>query len=346
MKSVKRSLSIFLVCVFPFVLLSCKKTFRGSIEDGLMVFGPERIVKTTGEKEFFTLELGIKDMEHYMDGFLLMIHNGDERGDSGVLALSVHLDDHEIIKPADLKKGKLRMERSLIFHEEPELKFFLDGETGSFITVTLMGWLRDDRMVDTDGNIYRTVRIGGQTWMAENLKVTRYNDGTPIPHVTDPGAWYQLSTPAYCWYQNDSAGYAETYGALYNYYAINSGRLAPAGWRVPTDEDFRKLILTLDPDANFVRHEASLTAGGKLKETGTQRWAGPNTGATNESGFSALPGGCRSYAGNFSTLGTFGYFGSSVDESSLALRFASGSAFMRSHISKYVGVSVRCVRDE
>ena len=102
----------------------------------------------------------------------------------------------------------------------------------------------------------------------------------------------------------------------------------------------------MDPGADFVKHEASLTAGGKLKESGTLHWADPNTGATDEQGFTALPGGCRSYTGNFSMLGTFGYFGSSTNETTLALRFATGSAFMRDGISGYVGVSVRCVKGE
>ena len=188
--------------------------------------------------------------------------------------------------------------------------------------------------------------------MAENLRVTLFNDGVEIPHVTDPATWYQLDArrggqtqPAYCWYNNDSSSFKDPYGALYNFHAINSGKLCPAGWRVPTEKDFQQLIKHLDPQADFVRHEASLTAGGKLKETASLHWSEPNVGATNESGFTALPGGCRSYAGNFSTQGGFGYYGAQGDGVTIAVRSATGSVFMRDKVLGYVGVSVRCVKD-
>jgi len=198
---------------------------------------------------------------------------------------------------------------------------------------------------DIDGNSYRTVKIGKQIWMAENLRVTTFNNDEPIPLVTDGPEWYNLKTAAYSWYNNDSTSFSDPYGALYNYHAINTDKLCPPGWRVPTTEDFRVLIYSLDNGADSVKHEISHLAGGKLKAVGTDLWSEPNTAATNESGFSALPGGCRSWAGNFSMQGSFGYYGSSIDYSSLAVRSATGSAFMRSGISGYVGVSVRCVKD-
>jgi uncharacterized protein (TIGR02145 family) len=199
---------------------------------------------------------------------------------------------------------------------------------------------------DIDGNIYQTVKIGKQIWMAENLRVTTFNDGEPIPLVTSGHEWYNLRTAAYCWYNNDSTAFSNPFGALYNYHAINTGRLCPPGWRIPTQQDFQTLISALDPDANFIIHETSTKAGGMLKAIGTNYWAEPNTAATNESGFSALPGGCRSWAGNFSMMNAFGYYGSTPDNSSLAVRFATGSAFMRSEISGYVGVSIRCVKKQ
>jgi uncharacterized protein (TIGR02145 family) len=201
-------------------------------------------------------------------------------------------------------------------------------------------------MEDIDGNIYRTIKIGKQIWMAENLRVTTLIDGKPIPLVADGPDWYKLKTAAYCWYNSDSTSFAEPYGALYNYHTINTGKLCPPGWRVPTQQDFQSLISIIDPDANFARHEASTTAGGMLKATGTDTWAEPNTAATNESGFSALPGGCRSWNGNFSMAGAFGYYGSSTNNASLSLRSATGSAFMRSGVSGYVGISVRCMKEE
>lgn len=199
---------------------------------------------------------------------------------------------------------------------------------------------------DIDGNSYRTIKIGKQVWMAENLKVTTFNDGEPIPVVTDGSEWYNLKTAAYCWYNNDSVTFSDPYGALYNYHVINTGKLCPAGWRIPTQQDFQTLISKLDPDADFVSHEASTIAGGMLKATETTHWSEPNKEATNKSGFSALPGGCRSWSGNYSMLKTIGYYGTTPDNSSLALRSATGSAFMRSEISGYVGVSIRCVREQ
>lgn len=214
-----------------------------------------------------------------------------------------------------------------------------------FIIITRFIGSSEGILEDIDGNSYRTVKIGKQNWMAENLKVTKYNDDEPIPHVTDGTEWYNLSTAAYCWYNNDSAAFSDPYGALYNYHAINTGKLCPPGWHVPTTRDLQALISTLDNGANLVKHEVSFAAGGMLKAENTDYWSEPNSDATNESGFSALPGGCRSWAGNFSMLGSFGYYGSSTDYSSLAVRSATGSAFMRSGISGYVGVSVRCVKD-
>lgn len=203
-----------------------------------------------------------------------------------------------------------------------------------------------ETVTDVDGNIYQTIKIGKQLWMAENLAVTRFNDTTPIPEVTDGAAWYNLRSPAFCWYNNDSAQLGKHYGGLYNYFAIQSGKLCPDGWRVPVAADFVELLTTLDPASDLVKHEVSRMAGGKLKSVDTLLWVRPNVEATNESGFSALPGGCRSYAGNFSMLGSFGYYGAADNETSLALRAATGSAFMRDKVSGYVGVSVRCIREE
>jgi uncharacterized protein (TIGR02145 family) len=197
---------------------------------------------------------------------------------------------------------------------------------------------------DIDGNIYQTIKIGKQTWMAENLRVTTFNDGEPIPLVTDGKEWYKSKTPAFCWYNNDSTAFSNPFGALYNYHAINTGKLCPPGWRVPSQQDFQMLIAEHDADAAFIRHEASTIAGGMLKAAGITYWSEPNSEATNKSGFSALPGGCRSWNGEFSMAGVIGYYGSSTENGSLAFRSTTGSAFLRSEISGYVGVSVRCVK--
>jgi uncharacterized protein (TIGR02145 family) len=135
---------------------------------------------------------------------------------------------------------------------------------------------------DILGNTYKTVKIGSQIWMAENLKATKYNDGTDIPNVTDLAEWHNLITPAYCWYVNDAAQYRNTYGALYNWYTINTGKLCPIGWHVPSNIEWTTLCTYLGGDT---------IAYGKLREVGTTHWIYTNTEVTNSSGFSALPGG-------------------------------------------------------
>ena len=192
---------------------------------------------------------------------------------------------------------------------------------------------------DTDGNLYHVIRIGGQDWMIENLRTTRYNDGTAIPLVTDNTAWGALITPGRCWYNNDSATY-NNYGALYNWYTVNTGKLAPTGWHVASDTEWT--ILT-----NYLG--GASIAGGKLKEAGLAHWLTPNNGATNETGFSALPGGYRHYNGTFFLIGSNGYWWSSSAgdaANSYARYMYYGSAnVVRYYYYNSYGFSVRCVRD-
>lgn len=136
-------------------------------------------------------------------------------------------------------------------------------------------------MTDIDGNTYKTITIGTQTWMLENLKVTRYRNGDSITHV--PGyEWTSTKIGAFCIYDNDSTN-KNVYGCLYNWYAISDSRnIAPVGWHVPTNDELKTLLEYLGNGA-----------GGKLKEVGTTHWNTPNTGATNETGFTAIPTGSR-----------------------------------------------------
>lgn len=148
---------------------------------------------------------------------------------------------------------------------------------------------------DIEGNKYKTVKIDSQVWMAENLKTTMYNDGTPIPLVTDSTKWGNLETPAYCWFRNNESKYKNTYGALYNFYAVNTGKLCPSGWHVSSNEDWYAL-------SSFLKDNGD--AGGKLKEKGTTHWNAPNTDATNVTGFTALPGSGREFQGRFGYMFT------------------------------------------
>ncbi|MBU0713667.1 VCBS repeat-containing protein, partial [bacterium] len=196
-------------------------------------------------------------------------------------------------------------------------------------------------VTDIDGNVYRTVKIGDQWWMAENLKVTHYRNGDPIPNITDNTQWSNLSTGAYCEYDNNPAN-IETYGRLYNWYAADDSRnIAPEGWHVPSDAEWQTLVDYLG---------GSSVAGGKMKETGTEYWNSPNTGATNESCFSALPGGYRTNLGIYEILGSYAGFWSSTEATELSSHirylFDSNSEVYRGTGYDNQGAfSVRCVRD-
>jgi uncharacterized protein (TIGR02145 family) len=210
---------------------------------------------------------------------------------------------------------------------------------------------------DADGNFYTVVTIGTQTWMAENLKTTLYNDGTSIPNVTDNTAWNSLATPAYCWYGNDASTYKSKYGALYNWFAVNTGKLAPVGWHVPTDAEWTTMENYLI--TNGYNYDGT-TTGNKVGKAlaATTDWSnnfsegavGNDLSKNNSSGFSALPGGGRYYTnGMFSYFGETGYWWTATEFNA---SFASYrytiiyfDSMSRQNYYKTVGFSVRCIKD-
>jgi uncharacterized protein (TIGR02145 family) len=205
-------------------------------------------------------------------------------------------------------------------------------------------------VTDIDGNVYRTVQIGGQCWTAENLRTTTYANGDPIPNVTGNTAWIGLTTGAWAHYDNN-ASYENPYGKLYNWYAVADPRnVCPTNWHVPTDAEWNALVNYLDP-ANGSNGEYSLTAGGQMKSTGTQYWQAPNLGATNESGFSGLGGGGRyDGGGGFLNLGNGGYWWSALESLpeyafTRGLDGNSNVDLNRNGNFKMSGFSVRCLRD-
>jgi len=184
------------------------------------------------------------------------------------------------------------------------------------------------------------VTIGTQVWMKENLKTTKYNDGIAIHNVMDSTSWIALTTPAYCWYKNDAATYKITYGALYNWYTVNTGNLCPSGWHVPNKEEWDVLALYLGGDPS---------AGGKLKEAGTNHWLSPNLGATNESGFTGLPGGQRDDKGTFLMNGNAGFWWT-ITLSYSDWAYSRELDYDYSHFFSFndkikTGFSVRCIKD-
>ena len=205
--------------------------------------------------------------------------------------------------------------------------------------------------INYGGQSYATVLIGSQCWMAENLATTKYNDGTDIPHVTDNSAWSILTTPAYCWYDNDSATYASTYGALYKWHTADTSILCPTGWHIPTDDEWKAMEMHLgmtQAEADGA-HWRGTDEGGKLKEAGTTHWFSASTGATNSSGFTALPGGFRGTSGSFYNLGYAGYWWSAT-ENILVYAFIRCLSYdddrvYRLGLYKDDGFSVRCIKD-
>ena len=196
-----------------------------------------------------------------------------------------------------------------------------------------------DPVTDIDGNVYKTVVIGEQTWMAENLRVTRFNDGTPITLAESADEWKNTTTAAFSWYDNDSALYGNQYGALYNGYAAQNRRLCPTGWHVPSVNNYLKLMETLGD---------TLTAGGKLKLDDEVYWHEPNTGADNSSRFSALPAGMRYFEGTFRSESYFTGYWTSIEFNADTGNFVrlsyldSKAAFDKS--PKQSGFSIRCVK--
>jgi uncharacterized protein (TIGR02145 family) len=195
-------------------------------------------------------------------------------------------------------------------------------------------------ITDIDGNVYTSVTIGNQTWMVENLKTTHYRNGDAIANITDNTAWGALTSGAWCDYSNLAAN-GNIYGHLYNWYAVNDSRkIAPVGWHLPSEQE---LIALTD----FLGGESE--AGAKLKKTGTSNWLSPNTAATNESGFTALPGGYRAANGSFNDLGAM-FSVWSTTQSSISnawgrLLISAGGQVLHENWTKNLGFSIRCIRN-
>ena len=235
--------------------------------------------------------------------------------------------------------------------------FFLSNKQSNSQSTNVETGLQAQTVKDIDGNVYNTVNIGTQVWMKENLKTTKYNDGTAIPNIKIDSTWASLTTGAYCYYLNTPTN-STTYGNLYNWYVIdnntakkglsNGGKnVCPTGWHVPSDLEWATLTTYLGGDS---------VTGGKLKETGATHWVDPNWGATNESGFTALPGGFRYYYGAFSRMWDEGAWWSTTEflwsptEKNTTLAFFRVVHYNNDQVSKENGgknngFSVRCLKD-
>ena len=194
---------------------------------------------------------------------------------------------------------------------------------------------------DIDGNVYETIQIGEQLWMAENLKVTHYQNGDEIPTNLDDSSWESANYGTVAVY-DDQESNIDTYGRLYSWYAVVDNRgVCPENFHVPTDGEY--ILLTNYLGGNDI-------AGGKMKEAGFEHWYIPNTGATNESGFTGLPGGFRNTTGSYDYMGEGGYFRSSSEYNSYrawfhSLWYEDAVVYRGFEMNKNSGNSVRCVGD-
>jgi len=218
----------------------------------------------------------------------------------------------------------------------------------SFTMVVIHACKKDDdsdpanqEIRDIDGNVYTAVTIGNQVWMAQNLKTTRFRDGSALAYPgSDLTGWKNNTTGAYAYLFNDEASFRETYGALYNWAAVNTGKLCPEGWHVPTESDWNLLFGFLGD---------SMVAGGKMKTSDTTLWLSPNTAASNSSGFSALPGGYRDHNGMDGLLKKNAFFWTADNASTNnawhhKLDYQSTQAYGGKRNKRY-GLSVRCLKD-
>jgi uncharacterized protein (TIGR02145 family) len=238
------------------------------------------------------------------------------------------------------------------------------GYVGSFITPATVypGFFNPDltygSVTDIDDNLYKTIQIGTQTWMAENLKSTRYNDGSEIPNIIDNSQWISLKTGAYRWYENDEAVFKNLYGALYNWYTVNTGKLCPTGWHVPGDDEWKQLEMELGMekeiadswgDINFPDYRGT-DQGIQMKATsGWYNWwidSGINGNGTNTSGFSAIPGGDTGGDGGYCKGA--GYYAAwwAADKAIAREVYIDNGMVARSNYNPCVGISVRCLEDK
>ena len=225
--------------------------------------------------------------------------------------------------------------------------------------------LEYDTLTDIEGNVYATIEIGTQVWMAENLKVSQYPDGTPITEITDEDLWEGMGPDiqAFCWYDNQ-IDFRDTYGALYTWAAAMNGGLSsdtmgvqgvcPDGWHLPTDAEWKALEMHLgisEADADLFDWRGT-DEGGQLKEEGFSKWNQPNAVANNSTGFTAVPGGFRSAMGIFYKMDENATFWTATaDQESNSRAFYRGLSFSRGQVYRHsnnrqLGLSVRCVKDQ
>jgi uncharacterized protein (TIGR02145 family) len=324
-------------------------------ENPTLYWGLKKFTRETAKPVTETLTISGADLGYFQGCLRLKIKNGNG-GMNLVDNALIKIDGETIVSPGDFETDPSLISREICgMSGDFKLEIQLRGEPGGYLEVWIEGTLKPNWMKDQrDGLFYKTVKIGDQIWMAENLKATKLNNGENIPFVTGNAAWVSLTTPGYCWYNNDEAGNKNTYGALYNWYAVNTGKLCPEGWHVPRYLEWKLLEDYLI--ANEYNYDGS-TTGNKIAKSlaSTTKWStlstdgapGNNPAANNRSGFTALPGGLR--YDNFIMLeGSCEFWSGSENDDNYASGFqifaSSVSSYLQYAEYKYSGFSVRCVR--
>lgn len=304
---------------------------------------------------------------NFADAFVLNVTTS-MNSKKGKLPINVYINEVMVIEPSDFI-GKTTVSKKLKSFTNPAslvVEMVPSNPGVDYLELWIEASLKptpvkSGMIRDAEGNNYNTIEIGEQVWMAENLKTTRYNDGTliflpPSPAPSEPMPIVDpMYGPNYYWYADNPTENRADYGALYNWYAVNTGKLCPSGWHVPSTEEWHNLVLYLDNKAtsNVYPEFESITAGNMLKETGTLHWQ-DNVDATNESGFTALPGGLKDFIST-SILGYEGLTkggwwwsstaGKTVDDAWCRnLSLNNGNVAMDCY-KQYYALSVRCLKN-
>jgi uncharacterized protein (TIGR02145 family) len=311
----------------------------------IIYYGPETFTIVSKEMVNVTHSLANPDFGKY-ENFVLKVQNGSG-GKTKVTKLRISIDGVVLVTYSDFRGNKNEITKKITsLTPSSKLEVSLEGSRGRFVKIQIECSLKQSTITDIEGNKYKTVFICGKWWMAENLRATKFNDGTPIFEANSNSDWIDYYTdrkPAYCWYNNDPSNKAE-YGALYNY-AVGEGNVCPAGWHIPSDYEYYGMSLCFDPDSRMSSGTISDISGAMLKEAGTTHWQSPNTGATNSSGFTALPGGRRNIDGTFVTLHTEGSWWSDKGLSFVGVVYNDTYLSFSEGGNEY-GRSIRCVKDE
>lgn len=331
--------------LFLLVALSCQKDeldrnllrtgeiapVSTSVDAGLTSFFAEETFTITSKDAIS--ETRVLADPGYFEKLFIHVQNGNS-GNTKVTKMEILIDGVTVVTYADFRKNVNTVQKEVKdLKKGSVLKVRIDGSKGRFIKIKIYGKLKDDVISDIEGNFYHTVKIGDTWWMSENLKTTELKDGTPVPN------WIDWGPGGYCYYNNDP-GYKDTYGAIYSENIVKSGNLCPTGWHVPNNSEWSYITEFLGGPTE---------AGGKLKEAGTAHWSPPNTGATNESGFTALPGGYRDHIA-YNELGKTGFFWSvskcgGTSDCGWGIAFSS-DIMSWSDRNASVGYSVRCIKGE